>query len=68
MKNYFFGLLSIILVVAACTPPVIFDKAYPIGEENLEAIPSAYRGVFICESDSALLVISDRDIILRNDN
>lgn len=61
-------LLSVSLFVLSCTPPVVFDQAYPIEAENLEEIPASYRGVFICESDSALLVIAKHDITLRKEN
>ncbi len=68
MRNNILALLGFILLVSACTPPVVFDKAYPLGEEDLVEIPPSYTGVFICESDSALLVIDRQDITLRKEN
>jgi len=68
MKKYWFALLSSILMVAACTPPVVFDQPYPIGEEDLEVLPPSYTGTFICESDSNLLIIDQHEITLRKEN
>ena len=68
MDKYIILLLFSILASSACTPPVVFDKAYPLGEENLMELPALYRGAFICESDSALLIIDRNDITLRKEN
>ena len=68
MKKYVMLLIGMILTISACTPPVVFDKAYPLGEENLTELPANYRGSFICESDKALLVIDRNDITLRKEN
>jgi len=68
MNKYLVGVMAMLFTISACSPPVIFDKAYPLEVENLKAIPSSYTGVFICESDSALLIISQHDITLRKEN
>ena len=60
--------IGIILLIVACTPPVVFDQPYPIGEENLEEIPESYTGSFICESDSSLLLIKKHEIVIRKEN
>lgn len=51
-------LFAILFLVVACSPPVVFEQAYPPNGEDLQEIPKDFRGAFICESDSALLVIS----------
>jgi hypothetical protein len=68
MKLRVVGIIGIILLIVACTPPVVFDQAYPIGEEDLEVIPSAYMGSFICESDSSLLLIKKHEVVIRTEN
>lgn len=68
MRNYILALLTVIMLVSACTPPVVFDRPYPTTEKDLKAIPKNYLGTFICESDSALLIIDEADITLRREN
>lgn len=54
--------ISFVLLVLSCHAPVVFDKAYPYDKEDLIVIPSYYRGSFICESDSSIIMINDRNI------
>jgi len=54
-----------ILIPFACSPPVVFEQAYPTDQQNLTAIPFSFQGAFICESDSALVIINDQSIILH---
>ena len=68
MKSYVYGLIGVILMMVACTPPVVFDQPYPIDESNLETLPNLYQGSFICESDSSLLLIQDYEIMIRKEN
>ena len=68
MKFRITSIISVVLFLAACTPPVVFDQAYPIGEENLKEIPIHYTGSFICESDSSLLLIKKHEIVIRKEN
>ncbi len=57
-----------IVIVMSCTPPVVFDQAYPSDQEDLKSIPKQYQGAFICESDSALVIISDSSITLHREH
>lgn len=68
MKFHFLNLLGLVLLLATCTPPVVFDQPYPIGEEDLIEFPELYTGSFICESDSALLLIQKNEIVIRKEN
>ena len=52
-------------MVMSCTPPVVFEQAYPSDQDDLKSIPKHYQGAFICESDSALIIISDYNITLH---
>lgn len=54
-----------VVLIISCTPPVVFEQAYPAGQDDLTSIPKLYQGSFICESDSALVIISDYDITLH---
>jgi len=54
-----------ILLMLSCTPPVVFDQAYPTDQEDLLSIPRQFQGAYICESDSALIMITDSDITLH---
>ena len=68
MKLQIVSLIGFILLIVACTPPVVFDQAYPIGEDNLKEIPASYTGSFICESDSSLLLIKKHEIVIKKEN
>ncbi len=54
-------------MVFSCTPPVVFDSAYPTDASDLGEIPFEYQGAFICESDSSLIIIDKTDIIIRKE-
>lgn len=56
------------LLIISCTPPVVFDQAYPSDQEDLLSIPTAYQGAFLCESDSAIVTITDHHIVLQRTN
>ena len=61
-------LISIaIAIVFSCTPPVVFDTAYPTDASDLIEIPFAYQGAFICDSDSSLIIINETNIIIRKE-
>jgi len=66
MKNIILIFFSIVLVYS-CTPPVVFDTAYPTDSTDLVEIPSEYQGAFICESDSSLIIIKEHDIVIRKE-
>ncbi len=55
----------ITLIVFSCKPPVVFEQSYPTTEEDLSHIPELYQGTYICESDSALFVISAHTITMN---
>ena len=58
-------LISIfIAIVFSCTPPVVFDTAYPTETSDLLEIPFEYQGAFICDSDSSLIIINKTNIII----
>jgi|GEM_PF-1941892 len=54
-----------IILIAACSPPVVFNKPFPPNEDNLTSIPEKYHGLYMCESDSTLVVINDAVIYAR---
>lgn len=56
------------ILIIRCTPPVVFEQAYPSDQEDLNSIPAAYQGAYLCESDSAVVIISDHHIILQRTN
>ena len=66
MKYLFLTLVA--LLVLKCSPPVVFEEAYPIGEKDLVQLPEAYKGVYICESDSTIVLIKDSMIIARSEH
>ena len=68
MKYLGYTVLAIFAMIISCTPPVVFDQPYPTNADNLSAIPDEYQGTFICESDSALLFIEDRQIYIRQEH
>lgn len=58
-------ILSLIFIAFSCTPPVVFEQAYPSGQQDLTSIPEIFQGSFICESDSALIIIKEHDITMH---
>lgn len=61
-------LISLLFFIISCTPPVVFDQPYPPDAADLELIPLAFQGEYICESDSALVIISDKNITIHRTN
>lgn len=64
MKNYW--IFSVVLLLASCTSPVVFDGAYPKNEPPLSGFPDYFQGAFMCESDSTIITI-DEELILALD-
>ena len=61
-------LISISIAIAlSCTPPVVFDNAYPTDSSDLSEIPFEYQGAYICESDSSLIIINKQEIVIRKE-
>jgi len=65
--KYFIFILGLLTFMISCTPPVVFDKAYPVGEDDLYQFPVEYQGAFICESDSSIIVIDQSTIYNRKE-
>lgn len=57
-------LLITYVVLYSCTPPVIFDGPFPPDGKDLLSIPSNYQGLYVCDSDSAIVSIKP-DLITR---
>ena len=53
------------LLVLSCDPPIVFDRAYPDGVAPLSEIPTPYRGIFLCQSDSTRVLIGAKAIVLE---
>lgn len=61
-------IIASIFLIWSCSPPVVFDQPYPPDSKNLPVIPLAFQGEYICESDSALVIISDTYITIHRTN
>ena len=60
-----FVIFSFLLALAAISceePPIVFSEPQPNGIEAQPYINMLYRGVFFCESDSALVYVKARSI------
>lgn len=57
--------ITIIVILNACVPPVVFDRPFPPNEDDLKEIPEKYHGVYMCESDSTLVFINESVIYAR---
>ena len=57
--------ISILLLLCACVPPVVFNQPFPPDEDDLKTIPEKYHGIFMCESDSTLVIINETVIYAR---
>lgn len=58
-------IVSVLLLLAACVPPVVFNQPFPPNEDDLLFIPEKYHGIFMCESDSTLVIINEKVIYAR---
>jgi len=58
-------LISSFFILGACVPPVVFNQPFPPNEEDLKAIPTKYHGIYMCESDSTLVIINESVIYAR---
>lgn len=58
-------MILLLAIITSCTPPVVFDQAYPSDQADLASIPHVFQGAFICESDSSLVIISDTDVTMH---
>ena len=56
-------LYFISIIVVSCTSPVVFDDAYPTKTQLLKDIPDDYQGAFMCESNSTVITINDKQIL-----
>ena len=54
-----------LLLLNACVPPVVFNQPFPPNEDDLQAIPAKYHGIYMCESDSTLVIINETVIYAR---
>ena len=59
------SLITFLITLAGCVPPVVFNQPYPPNEEDLLAIPEKYHGIYMCESDSTLVIINETVIYAR---
>ena len=64
----YIAVLILSFLVIRCSPPVVFEEAYPTGEEDLIKLPDTYKGAFICESDSTIILIKDSMIVARSEH
>lgn len=62
MKQLLSSTFILLLFLSSCLSPVVFDDAYPKGEESLNSIPDFVQGIFMCESDSTIISITDHGI------
>lgn len=65
--KYIISTVILIWCVISCTPPIVFDKAYPSSANNLLELPMEYQGAFICESDSTVIIINKNSIANRKE-
>ena len=55
-------LIVITLLMPSCDSPVGFTEAQPGNALDLSALPKAFQGMFICQSDSILVKVLDQAI------
>jgi len=66
MKTTFFlSACALMLVFTACGPAFTFQEPQPTDAKNLDEIPRRLQGVYLNQSDSSLLFVSDRLIFQR---
>ena len=59
-------LLLLSLAFTMCSPPIVFDEAYPKDEAAMSSFPENYQGIYLCESDSTLVVIKETIIYAKS--
>ena len=52
--------IAVILSMASCDSPVGFTEAQPTNAPDLKSLPTAYHGIYICQSDSSLVIVEDQ--------
>ncbi len=67
-KQLSLGLILLVLLIASCTPPVVFDQPQPIDGQDVTVIPVEYQGLYVCESDSTLIIISDHIVYAQHEH
>lgn len=53
-------ILALSILLFSCESPVGFTEAQPSNAADLTSIPDAYKGMYICQSDSTLIKVQDR--------
>jgi len=61
-----FTILTILVsaLLLSCEPNIVFESPMPPKGKTLNAIPAEFIGVYLCESDSAYMIVSD-DVVYR---
>lgn len=66
MQYLSYSILFISIFIASCEPAVIFDTPMPPDVKEIETIPLALRGTYLCQSDSSLIHVSSRLVYAEN--
>ena len=61
-------IFSLIILSIGCTPPVVFDKAQPVDGDVVDVLPDSYQGLYVCESDSTLIIITDHIVYAEHEH
>ena len=54
------------LAFSMCSSPIVFDEAYPQDAAPMSYFPENYQGIYMCESDSTLVIIKERLIYAQS--
>lgn len=52
-------ILTVIVSMISCNPPVTFDEPQPAGVKNIQKFPNRLQGEFLSMTDNSLLTIND---------
>lgn len=61
----YFAFLGLLFFIS-CTSPIVFDQAYPLDAEAAEEIAVHYQGIYMCESDSTIIVITSQEVYAQS--
>jgi len=63
---HFFAFAAL-LFISSCGPGVTFEDPQPSGSENIEKFPVHLRGMYLSNSDSSILTVTDKALIRKYD-
>jgi hypothetical protein len=62
-KRISFSIIAVLIVLAACQPPVTFDKPQPMDVPSIGGFPKKIQGRYLSSRDSSVLLVTANSLI-----